>query len=205
MIKKTIVVGITVFLFTVFSFAVFGSNPASADLQAEQAAYDRNVDVQVQELEQKISDTKEAQRQASVEADQKIREYEDRIAEIKREAEAKLSEINARNQELEEREKVGGLSKIRRNFNEWRLQRSITGYENKIAALKAEAQNEPDAVKKGELEAKIRELETKNNSAKAKFDDLKTTYGENWQNIEQELKVSLQEIDQDYRQVKGTL
>lgn len=177
----------------------------AADEQADRAAYQRNIDKQVQDLKLKVNEVKEDYREEGVRVDQKIREYEDKMAEIQREADAKLKnkDYNSANWKRDNDDIGGRLGGIREDFNEWRLERSINGYNEKIADLKIKADAEQNTEKKIELTERIQKLDAKYNAAKAKLNDLRATNGDNWDRIEQELDMSLKEIDRDYDEAKA--
>jgi hypothetical protein len=193
-IMKTLLKVSGIFVLALFA-STFSVRTGSADPQADKDAYQRKIDKQVQDLQEKISETKEDYKEDGMQVNQKIKEYEDRIAEIKREANDKMNDKDwDKNGSAQNR-----LSDLRKDFYEWRLDRSINSYRNKISDLKSKAIHEADQDKKLSLEEKIKKLEARNNTAEAKLQDLRTTNGENWDNLQKELDNSLRDIDNDYK------
>lgn len=192
--KKLLTVsGIFVFAFVATAFSV---HTASADPQADRDAYQRKIDKQIQDLQSKIDETREDYKEDGIQVSQKIKEYEDRISEVKREANDKLAKKDWDHQDNSIQNR---LSEVRKDFYEWRLERSINSYRNKISDLKSKAVRESNQDKKMNLEAKIQKLEAQNNTAQAKLMDLRTTNGENWDKLQMELDNSLRDIDNQYK------
>ena len=160
----------------------------SADMESK-----AKVDKEIQNIEEKIQKVKDDYKEEGVGVNQRIQEYEDRIQDVKRDAQSGGKSDTD----------VESLVKnINKDFNEWRLKRSIRGYEDKIYDVKERADRESDAAKKMQLEESVQKLEAKHNAFKAKLNDLRMTNGENWDKIENELDEALEDIQKDYKSVQ---
>lgn len=184
----------TVILLALFSCAL--TSAAIADTEAEKAAYKRNINNQVQDLQLKIGEMREDHKEDGMLLERKIKEYEDRIAQIQRESDAKINDPDWDKNVIEK-----NAWDVRRNFHEWRLTRAINKYDEKIEDLKLDAKLEQDMEIKRGLEERIQQLNAKYTAAKAKLMDLKVTDGDNWNKIETELNQSLEEIKKDYKEI----
>ena len=164
--------------------------PVKAAL-AMDADQERKVDQQIDELEKKIQRVKEDYKQEGDWVNERIQMYEDRITQVKR------------NAKTDSETSVTGLVKdIDKDFNEWRLKRSIRNYEDTLADLQEKARYEQDMDKKLKAEEKVKKLDAKYDALKAKLNDLRATQGENWDRIEKELDTSLDEIDKEYKEMR---
>jgi DNA repair exonuclease SbcCD ATPase subunit len=181
------------------TFLSLGAHGAFADKEADKAEYQRKIDKKIKDLEEKIDQANVDAKEKGNDADAKIKEYKDKIAEIKRDSDAKLKNID---NDADRKTFSNRINDVSHNFHEWRFNRAISSYENKLADLKVKAQNETNADKKRELDEKVKKLETKNAAIKAKLADLKATNGDNWDEIERRMDESLKEIDQEYNAVK---
>jgi hypothetical protein len=204
----------------------------SADQETERGDLQRNTDKQIQDLKTKIDQVRSDHKADGLRVDQKIKEYENRIEDIKRDSKGKMEHMDdkvdndrnaMRNTEMDrngdrraemdrnanknsdayattgKRETINDVSK---DFNEWRLKRTINSYDDKIDDLRSKAANETNADKKRNLEETVQKLDAKNKAAQAKLNDLRMTNGENWDRIEQELDANLKDIDRDYNNAR---
>ena len=158
---------------------------------AMDADQQRRVDQQIEELEKKIQRVKEDYKQEGDWVNQRIQGYEERIADVKR------------NAKTENETSINSLVRdLRKDFNEWRLKRSIRAYEDKLADMQEKIRYEKDPDKKVKANEKVQKLDVQYSALKAKLNDLRATEGENWDVIEKELDASLGEIEQDYKAMR---
>lgn len=173
-----------------------------ADDQANRDAYERDINKDINDLQMKINEIKEDYKEDGVRVNQKIQEYQDKISEIKREADDRVANKDKYQDKADNDTFWGGVTTrvndVRRNFHEWRLNRAINNYEEKINDLKYDAKYEVDAKKKLQLEEGTKKLEAKYDAAQAKLNDLRMTDGDNWDVIQKDLDNSLEEIDAEY-------
>jgi hypothetical protein len=199
----------------------------SADPETDRGDIQRNTDKQIQDLKVKIDQVRADHKADGIRVDQKIKEYENRIDDLKRDSKSKMEHMDDkfdRDRDAMRNEKdraemdrdaanrnsdayaTSGrretISDVSKDFNEWRLKRSINSYDDKIDDLRYKAVNETNADKKRNLEEKIQKLDAKNKAAQAKLNDLRMTNGENWDKIEQELDANLKDIDRDYNEAR---
>jgi hypothetical protein len=175
---------------------VFFATAVYADPQADKDAYQRKINKEVQDLEMKIDETKDEYKKQGIDVNQEVQQYQDRISEIKRNAAQKLenSDWNASQNVVE-----GNLTKIRRDFYEWRVKRTIAGYRNKIDDLKEQSRNETDQARKADLDAKIKNLEEKNEIIQTRYNILAISQGDDWDKVQREIDNSVNDIERDYR------
>ncbi len=174
----------------------FSVTAVYADPQADKDAYQRKISKEVQELEMKIDQTRDEYKKDGIDVNQEVQQYQDRISEIKRQANQKLQSSDW---DSNENAVEGSLTKIRHDFYEWRLRRTIAGYKNKIDDLKAKALNETDSTRKADLDAKIKSLEAKNDAIQTRYNILAITQGDDWDKVQKELDDSVNDIEKDYR------
>src|SRR5689334_13882565 len=129
-------------LLSVTAFAVLVSGglmsaSARADVQADRDAYQRKINQEVQDLQQKISEAREDYKEDGMRVDQRIKTYEDRINEIKRESDDKIKNMDvSKDNSISDR-----VSRVRHDFQEWRLKRAINSYDDKIEDLRIKARD----------------------------------------------------------------
>ena len=167
---------------------------ASADMESDKVNHQRKIQEQIQEIEAKIANVKENYKEDGMRVNKKIEDYERRITEIRR---------DAQNNGKSDTDIDSLVKSLNKDFNEWRLKRSIRSYEDKISDIKEKASDEADADRKAKLEEKAQKLEAQYNAVKAKLNDLRMTNAENWDRIEKELDADLDNIEREYKETQS--